>query len=83
MTKEFPMLVLLRKRQESVVARGPNRFECPIVPVADSSGGSLTLSLEGDANDPVYRGRQRRKNAPTGGQPVQPGPPWWLRGMIA
>jgi hypothetical protein len=57
MTQEFPMLVLLRKRLASVAARGPNRFECPLVPVADNRGGSLALSLEGDANDPVYRGK--------------------------
>jgi hypothetical protein len=41
-----------------------------MVPVADSRGGSLTLSLEGDANDPVYRGEaaeQVRANGKPGG----------------
>jgi hypothetical protein len=71
MTKEFPMLVLLRERHASVTARGPNRFECPIVPVADSRGGRLTLSLEGDANDPVYRGEAAEEERANG----RPGSP--------
>jgi hypothetical protein len=70
MTQEFPMLVL-RTRHASVAARGPNRFKCPTVPGADSWGGSLTPSLDGDANDPVYRG-EAAEQVRANGKPGSP-----------
>ena len=50
------MLVLSRKRQESVVVGGADRFERMLkVTVLDIRGGRVKLGFEVDADVPVHR----------------------------
>ena len=67
------MMVLTRKRQESVVVGGSDTREPMLtVTVLDISGGKVRLGFEGNSNVPVHRSEVWERIRTNGGRKDQP-----------